>query len=41
MCGDRDETISHTATECSAQAQKQYKNWRHDKVAQIIHWEFC
>ncbi len=41
MCGDRDETISHITTECSALAQKQYKNWRHDKVAQIIHWEFC
>ncbi|XP_063604907.1 uncharacterized protein LOC134780228 [Penaeus indicus] len=41
LCGDRDETISHIITECSALAQKQYKYWRHDKVAQIIHWVFC
>ena len=22
-------------------AQCQYKNWRHDKVAQALHWEIC
>ena len=22
-------------------AQKQYKNWRHDRVGRIIHWELC
>ena len=37
MCEIADETISHIATECSALTQKQYKNWRHDTVAQIIH----
>ena len=25
-------------TECKKLAQKYYKNWRHDKVAQVIHW---
>ena len=29
MCGDRVETV----------AQNQYKSWRHDKVAQVIHWD--
>ena len=24
--------------ECKILAQKYLKNWRHDKVAQIIHW---
>ena len=41
MCGERDETISHILTECSKLAQKHYKSWRHDKVAQILHWETC
>ena len=22
-------------------AQAQYKNWRHNKVAQVIHWDLC
>ena len=41
LCGERDETISHILSECKMLAQNQYKNWRHDKVAQIIHWELC
>ena len=22
-------------------AQNHYKNWRHDKIAQILHWKLC
>ena len=39
MCGDRVETVSHIAAECASLAQNQYKSWRHDKVAQVIHWD--
>ena len=40
MCGDRVETVSHIAAECTSLAQNQYKSWRHrDKVAQVIHWD--
>ena len=31
--------MSHIAAECIALAQKQYKIWRHDRVAQVIDWE--
>ena len=41
LCGERDETIAHIVSECKMLAQKQYKQWRHDKVAQIIHWDIC
>jgi len=41
FCGDREETISHLVSECSQLAQKQYKHWRHDKVAQVLHWQLC
>ena len=41
MCRERDETVSHITAECSKLAQKQYRHWRHDRVAQIIHWKFC
>ena len=41
MCGVREETISHIVSECSKLAQKYYKHWRHDKVAQIVHWHMC
>ena len=37
--GDRVETVSHIAAECASPAQNQYKSWRHDKVAQAIHWD--
>ena len=39
MCGMREETVSHILAECTALAQKQYKLWRHDRVAQVIHWK--
>ena len=38
LCGDRDETINHIISECSKQAQKEYKA-RHDWVGKVIHWE--
>ena len=41
LCGEREETISHVVAECKMLAQKQYKVWRHDKVAQVIHWKLC
>ena len=41
MCGERDETVAHILAECKMLAQCQYKNWRHDKVAQVLHWEIC
>ena len=37
LCGEREGTVSHIAAEC----QNQYKNWRHDKVAQAVHWNLC
>ena len=36
LCGEREETVSHIATECKKLAQKQYKNWRHDQVAKVV-----
>ena len=27
--------------ECEKLAQNQYKNWRHDGVGKVIHWELC
>ena len=41
MCGKADETIAHVISECEKLAQKQYKLWRHDQVAKIIHWKLC
>ena len=41
LCGERDETIAHIVSECKKLAQKYYKDWRHDKVAIIIHWQLC
>ena len=41
MCGESDETISHIVAECKKLAQKQYRCWRHDKVAQVIYWDLC
>ena len=40
LCGDRDETINHTISECSKLVQKEYKA-RHDWVGNVIHWEMC
>ena len=41
LCGERDETIVHILADCKMLAQCQYKNWRHDKVALVLHWEIC
>ncbi len=41
LCGDRDETVAHIVSECKMLAQKQYMNWRHDKIARVIRWELC
>ena len=37
LCGEREETVGHTAAECKKLAENQYKNCRH-KVAQVVHW---
>lgn len=37
MCGDSVETVSHIVAKCASLAQNQYKSWRHDKVARVIH----
>ena len=41
MCGERKETISYITAECKKLARNQYKNWKHDKVAQVIDWNLC
>ena len=41
MCGEREETVGHIVAECKMLAQKYYKNWRHDKVAQVVHRRLC
>ena len=44
LCGEREETVSHITTECNKLAQIKtsiYKSWRHDEVAQAIHWNLC
>ena len=41
LCGEREETISHIVAECTKLAQKQYRHWRHDRVALVIHWTLC
>ena len=41
ICGESDETNNHIVSECKKLAQKQYRCWRHDKVAQVIHWDLC
>ena len=40
MCGQVDEMVNHTISECSKLAQKEYKR-RHDWVGKRIHWEVC
>lgn len=34
-------TAAHLMCECKYLAQTQYKKWRHDKVAQVVHWQPC
>ena len=42
MCGEGDETsVSYIVSECRKLDQKQYRCWRRDKVAQVIHWNLC
>ena len=41
MCGEGDETVGHIEQECKKLAQKKQQCWRHDKLAQEIHWEIC
>ena len=41
LCGKSNETISHITSECPTLAQNQYKCWRHDEVARILHWKLC
>ena len=41
LCGKAEETIALIVSECQQLAQAQYKGWRHDKVAQIVHWKLC
>ena len=41
MCGKSEETIAHILNECPNLAQNEYKKWRHDQVAKIIHWKLC
>ena len=41
MWGEREETVGHIVAECKMLAQKYYKNLRHDKVAQVVHWRLC
>ena len=41
LCGEREETISHIVAECTKLAQKQYRHWRHDRVALVIYCTLC
>ena len=41
MCGKREESIAHIVAECEKLVQNQYKNWHHDRVGKVIHWEIC
>ena len=41
LCRQREGAISHVVAECSILAQKQYKYWRHDRAALIIHIGYC
>ena len=39
-CNQKDKTINHIASECTALAQNQYKK-RHNTVAKAVHWNLC
>ena len=41
MCDKENETVSHIVSECTQLAQNEYKKFRHDKIAAIIHWHLC
>jgi len=40
MCKNREETVTHTISECVKLAQLEYKK-RHDKVSAAVHWSLC
>ena len=40
MCDNKNETVSHTESECGMLAQREYKR-RHDNVARYVYWRFC
>ena len=40
MCGEGDETVSHLYRN-ARNLLKSNIDWRHDKLAQEIHWELC
>ena len=41
VCGAADETVAHIVSECSELAQKEYKQVRHDNVANMLHGKLC
>ena len=41
MCGETDKTISHIVSEFKKLSHKQYRHWRHGKVAQVVQWDLC
>ena len=41
VCDERDETIAHIVSGWSQLAQNEYKECRHDKIAAMIHWNYC
>ena len=38
MCREREGSVADVTAENKMLAQKQYKNWSNDKLAQVIHW---
>ena len=41
VCCKQDETISYVRSECKQLAQNEYRKWRHNKIATILHWSLC
>ena len=40
MCGTRNETVCHIASECGKLAQKKYKR-KYNSVGRYVYWQFC
>ena len=40
ICGERDESITHSIPECKKLPQNEYKQ-RHGNIARIVHLELC
>ena len=40
ICGERDESITHSIPECKKLPQNEYKK-RHDNIARIVHLKLC